>query len=807
MWVLFQRYNITRNFNTRGFDQNKVECERLTRESLFSMKLKHSPFFRARMYTHLMFNEATKDHNSDVWRFLRKKIRNFAKFYQEISHIQSEVDYVPILADEMIKFSLKEGSNFMTWGIVMFDSQMDFRKDEQDRFINLLGITQETGNIELTFPLISCIQENFLHKSMDFLAFSHPEGEDFYVDYFRLYKAKYMVETFQPVFMDWLFSQQGLEDDLKSFISILNSVFIIAISKPLEQIVEIMEDLGGIKIIGSEIFDLIELSEIFLLEYWNSIEIDDQIVLLNEWPDSTFMYEFISVIPQLFNQDLALQHLENLLKIMQRYGYHQENLAFLEESPKEYQYLNKMKKIYGNPNENFNIYARLNLAQALHFGDLAHTERLLDYILKSPPDSRENLKILNYYAANLNFFQEKWSSAEIFFRKIVEPDQEMSLKQRVMATLCLLMDGNTEKFYGEFEDILHNHSIHANATLPEIRDLYWDLIAMKGISYMFQLTDILIERGNIDGPKLCNEMGQISADLGYFNEAIKFYNRGFEFKISDIFRGNLYNNIGSVLNQQGKLDESIEKFQQAVALNPNNARVWLNMSKSYGFKGEPMKALECIKHTQKNLNLDSSSLAEFIWSNYESNRIGFLAHSIINYNAIEFSDIKTQFRLADRLFFKSFPQDPDLQELATSIFMHYGNGIELLFHYKLGAAFTNKIKELHGDDLKKLRNYKLKKNIPKELHNLLYENHVSHSNWGKIIENFLRTPIEERFIHYTSCFEDFKEDELKLLKNAVEFAGKWRNPSDHGEILNYDVVKKYRSQLIFLINSSLEIFR
>jgi tetratricopeptide (TPR) repeat protein len=753
-----------------------------------------------------MFNEASKNPNSDVWRLLRKKIRTFAKFYKEISCLQSEIDYVPIIANEMIAFSGKEASNFMTWGIVMFEPQMNFRKDEQDRFINLLGIAQETGNTELFFPLISCIQENFLHKSMDFLAFTHPEGEDFYVDFFRLYKAKYMIETFQPVVMDWLFSQMGLENDLKYFAVILNSVFIISISKPLERIVEIMEDLGGIKIDGTEIPDLIELSEIFLLEYWNSIAIDEQIVLLNEWPDSTFMYNFSSVIPQLFDQELTSQHLENLLKIMQRYGYHQENLAFLKESPKEYKYLKKKIKIFGTPNENFEAFARLNLVQVIHFGDLAHAERMINYIFNNPI-SGENLKILNYYAANLNFYQEKWSSAEIFCRKIGETDQELGLKQRGMAALCLLLDGKSEEFYAEFEDIVHNHSIHENATPPYIRDLYWDLIAMKGISYMFQLTDTLIERENIDGPKLCNDMGQMTADLGFFDEAIKLYNRGFEFEISDTFRGELYNNIGSVLTQQGKLDEAIKKFQQAVALNPNSARIWLNMAKSYGFKGEPMKALECVKHTQENLNSDSSSPAEFIWSNYESNRIGFLASTIINYNAIKFSDIEKQFRLADRLFFKSFPQDPDLQELATSIFMHYGNGIELLFHYKLGAIFTDRIKELHGEDLIKLQKYELKKKIPKKLHNLLYGSHIGHSKWGKIIETILNPPKTGKFKHYTSCLVIFKEDELKLLKNTVEFTGKLRNLSDHGEILNYDVVKHYRSQLVYLINSSLEIFR
>ena len=233
---------------------------------------------------------------------------------------------------------------------------------------------------------------------------------------------------------------------------------------------------------------------------------------------------------------------------------------------------------------------------------------------------------------------------------------------------------------------------------------------------------------------------------------------------------------------------------------------WLNLGKTYEFMNEVVKANDCFAKAQDFTEKNNSSPAEIGCTRFETAGMSTLVGFIINYNAIKSTEVRLQFQTADAFFNQVFPQNEDLQGLASSIFSQYGNGMELLYHDYIGADIIEILQRTYGLNLKDLA-YTIKNEIPKELTNLLYGSHISHTGWVKIIRKFIDPDkIKEEFGIYLECFQKYPRKELQILIRAIEYIGNWRNPSDHGKIINFKTVRHNRCQVIFLINQVLEIF-
>ena len=105
-----------------------------------------------------------------------------------------------------------------------------------------------------------------------------------------------------------------------------------------------------------------------------------------------------------------------------------------------------------------------------------------------------------------------------------------------------------------------------------MRDLYWDLIAVKGIAFLFELIEILNQRKNLDMSNLCNDMGHMAADLGYFEEAIQIFQKGLEFNPTTSLHSTLLNNIGTIFTQQQKGADALPFYLEALKYDDRNGR-------------------------------------------------------------------------------------------------------------------------------------------------------------------------------------------------------------------------------------------
>ena len=85
---------------------------------------------------------------------------------------------------------------------------------------------------------------------------------------------------------------------------------------------------------------------------------------------------------------------------------------------------------------------------------------------------------------------------------------------------------------------------------------------------------------------------------GKYNESLEAYNRALELDPNDF---EAWNNKGIDQGLLGRYDEALESFENAVALNESYAEAWYNMGVIYDFKGYFHTAVQAYKRaTQIN---------------------------------------------------------------------------------------------------------------------------------------------------------------------------------------------------------------
>ena len=88
---------------------------------------------------------------------------------------------------------------------------------------------------------------------------------------------------------------------------------------------------------------------------------------------------------------------------------------------------------------------------------------------------------------------------------------------------------------------------------------------------------------------LYNIIGSVNKQLGKLEEAIDVYKKAIDIKPD---YAELHYNIGNALKEQGKLDEAIEAFTKAVSIKPNYTLAYNNMSNVLKEQGKLEEAIE-----------------------------------------------------------------------------------------------------------------------------------------------------------------------------------------------------------------------
>ncbi len=813
-WSISQREQIHDEFQSNDFENIKENAKSLIRQSLFKMKLDKSPLFRAQMYCDLI-------ENPQSWRQIRKSFRKFLLDYRNYKKILPDRDYVdeilPILKGTLESFV----SQFINWGIVMPDTVLSFTKKSTDNLINLYAGSIEKGYSTLKLPIYSAIVEKFTRKSVESLLFSPPNKDIPGSDFFRLFNSNYIVTKFDPNAMDWLFSSVNMNEEFEPIAELMKHSLLLIFEGIIKEMTEEMEDITDIEFSSLTPPDLNDISEIVLFLYWNQLKLENQVDLLNQSLDIS---SFVDYIHYLF---VIAPHIENdeyfptFFSLMESWGYCKFfddlriklNDLLVEQSKEEIfskEFIEELKSFKDSipniPTLTIN-HQILLIPTYFSLGDLDKCINLIDSnnIEQIEYANRESEIFLIEICGLIFFMNNQFERANNYFLILNESeDLKDTIRERYLITM--LKTKNKDQYLSEIKSFFKDKLIGVGFIDPSIRDFFWDLFALASEQFVEELLDDLIRRTNLDKFDLCNSFGHVSADLGFFKIGVDFMEKSLEYSKTDGNRATAFNNMGTLYSDWGKYDDAIASFKKALEFDEKFVRAWQNLAKVYSFLGENIKNLECMKKASE-MNFDrEASISEYYFTQYDADLFSLMAGIDINYNAIANEPIKIHFSTADVLCDKIFPQNEEIQTLASAVFIHYGMGMELLFNRHLGSLSKGIIVNKLGQNLKDLPDEE-KKRIPHQLQNLIYNNNVGLGNWAYFLRQLIKKTKKKEFNMFEPIIRQFSEENLKILIESAKFFAKYRNPSSHGEIFSFKIVKKKRMEMIYRINLCLEVFR
>ena len=110
-------------------------------------------------------------------------------------------------------------------------------------------------------------------------------------------------------------------------------------------------------------------------------------------------------------------------------------------------------------------------------------------------------------------------------------------------------------------------------------------------------------------------MGNVLKDQGKLDEAIEAYKMALAIEPD---YAEAYNNMGSIFQEQGKLEKAITSYNKALSLKPDYAEAYYNMGNAYNLKGEIQKGLELFEYRFKKQKVPTRAPREKLhWNGSE----------------------------------------------------------------------------------------------------------------------------------------------------------------------------------------------
>ncbi|KKK51159.1 hypothetical protein LCGC14_3117760, partial [marine sediment metagenome] len=228
------------------------------------------------------------------------------------------------------------------------------------------------------------------------------------------------------------------------------------------------------------------------------------------------------------------------------------------------------------------------------------------------------------------------------------------------------------------------------------------------------------------------DVGLSLADLGYFDEAIEYFNKASDITQNSEFKASLLNNIGTVYSDTIKLNNAIEKFEMALEINPNNPMFWNNLAKMYQFKLNYIKAKEIFLEAEKHFKNIDKKTADLM--HIHSLIMDMHIMGIINLNIVHEKDALAHFKLAEQLV-RNVNNLDALTENTGIIFIELTNGFDCCYHSTFSKFFLDVLIEIYPINSK--IPYKDWKKLPLGLRELWKGNHMSMAHISFLIDELL----------------------------------------------------------------------
>lgn len=298
------------------------------------------------------------------------------------------------------------------------------------------------------------------------------------------------------------------------------------------------------------------------------------------------------------------------------------------------------------------------------------------------------------------------------------------------------------------------------------------------------------------------DIGLSLADLGYFDVALKYFNKALDIVQKEEFKALILSNIGTVYSDLIQLDKAIEKFEEAIDINPNNPMFWLNLSKMYQFRLNYLKAKQIYLDSMDHFRNIDEKIADIMHAH--SVIMDMHIQGIVNLNIVHENDALTHFKLAEELI-KNLHNLDNLTENTGIIFIELTNGVDCCFHAKFSKIFQAELEKnfIAGATIPN----KVWYTLPLGLREIWKGKHMSMGHIEHLIDDILAPNLTLLLSNIKKkLLKNVDLEDLKIIQEFAKLSTQTRNPSGHGGILNKTEFINNISDFIEAVNKTLIVF-
>ena len=509
---------------------------------------------------------------------------------------------------------------------------------------------------------------------------------------------------------------------------------------------------------------------------------------------------------------ILLSRIERLNKnFEQERNYLNEALTEIWLSDKKYEYLEdriheyeqvdfdyKKREVLDNKKE---FYTLVELAlESQLMGDFPHSLQILEEISNQAEILDDEQKYKNKYFEVLIF-------CYFFTRKYEE-----ALK---ILNICLRINPN--------DNYLRSYMYLINLKIKNL-DIVKEIVDPEKLSDLSHFREFLRNSLNLlgrdafrefcykllsyysKGDEIANcvlDNANLLADLGFFSLSLEIYNYGLKHVESNFIKAQILNGIGTVYTNLNNSSKSVQFYQDAIQLNPNNKRFYENLSMAYQLIPDYSAAQNAIKKAieiskKQNATYDEIKILSHKYLLIELHLIGFPA-----INKIQDEHTVKLFKHAFLLEQKAYKINSEIQEVANSIFNANANALDSLLHNRLGALLLAKIYVIYGPSFDQCSS-SVKNNMDLATKYLFQGHHLTLPQWKMLINKLKSENISTKLINFKDCLPSLKEEEYLILFETIDLLNKYRIPSVHGQITNFESYVKIKHKLMSNLNKIID---
>lgn len=230
------------------------------------------------------------------------------------------------------------------------------------------------------------------------------------------------------------------------------------------------------------------------------------------------------------------------------------------------------------------------------FADQGKYEQAFDCIEKACEISPNNQEYM-LFAAEISFALNKYTQSYKFAEEVLARDRSSALAAYLVAKSLAQMNRKQEA-----AEILESALDYPDRPL----DLYLERIklmrSIQGLDAAYHAL-LMLNDQKPDHPAILGLLANYQQELGLLSDALSNSQRALKYAESEFSpseKSNLHALAGKILHRSGHLDQAIHELSQALALDPQNINLYLDLGKTYQDRRQSQEALDVY---QKAINI------------------------------------------------------------------------------------------------------------------------------------------------------------------------------------------------------------